>query len=570
MKMVSRYQGVSGKLLLTPVMMFCMAGPASAFNIDLGNPDYSLRWDNTVRYNLGFRVHDCDKNICGNNAGAGDVSAYQSDRKFANAGDVVTNRVDILSEVDFIYKQRHGARLSASGWYDQAYDGDIKGDRVLDASGVGEGAGRSGSGYSSYTNRWNNGPSGEILDAFAFTGFDLGNVPVDMKVGQHNIYWGESLFSISNGVSYQQGPVDIRKSITTPGTEAKELFKPISQVSMSAQLNQELTVAAQYYLDWKPMTLPDGGTYFGAADGVSLGGGSVFGMPFKVSDEPDKQYGDWGIAARWRPEWLDGALGLYYREYTNRFPQLVITRVGVVPGVGVVPSGAGIDYSSNKREKLLGVSLSKEAWGISWGADLTYRQDAVLSTTPFSLYVPKGTDPDDWVPRGKLWSGVFNGIASFAASPLYDAASLTAEINYSYLDKVTENAQNYNGKGYNCANDHDATKIACQTRGAVGASVMFRPTWYQVFPGIDVSMPLFADMGLHGNSPVMFGSNEGQGTWSAGLSADIYARYTVDLKYNGFIARHSEDELGVNSLSNASLGKYWDRDWVSLTFKTSF
>ncbi|AOE86761.1 DUF1302 domain-containing protein [Pseudomonas sp. TCU-HL1] len=572
MKMASRNWAAGGSLLAAPVMMFCVVGQVNAFDFNLGNPDMSLRWDNTVRYNIGFRVQDCDEDICGNNAGAGDVTAYQSDRKFADAGDVVTNRIDVLSEMDFIYKDRHGARLSAAGWYDHAYRGDVEGDRVLDASGVGAGAGPDGASYTNYTDRWNNGPSGEILDAFLFTGFDLGSIPVDMKAGQHNIYWGESLFSFVNGVSYQQGPVDIRKAIATPGTEAKELFKPLNQISVSAQVKPDLTVAAQYYLDWKPMVIPDGGTYFGAADGVSLGGGgTVFGTPFEItSDEPDKTYGDWGISARWSPEWLDGTAGFYYREYTNKFPQLVTTSVAVIPGVGVVPTGTGIDFSSDKREKLFGLSLSKQVWGIAWGADLTYRKDATLATTPFANFVPEGTDPDTWVPRGNVWSGVFNGIAYFSKSPVYDAATLTAELNYSYLDKVTDNEQNYNGKGFNCANDHIATEIACQTRDAVGASVLFRPTWYQVSPGIDLSMPMFVDMGLHGNSPVQFGSNEGQGSWSVGLAADIYAQYNVELKYNGFISKHSKDELGVGSRNNAALGKYWDRDWISLTFKTSF
>lgn len=282
MKMASRYRAAGGNLLVAPMMVFCVAGPANAVTVDLGNPDMSLRWDNTVRYNVGFRVNDCDKDICGNDAGAGDVTAYQSDRKFSDAGDVVTNRVDILTEMDFVYKDRHGARLSASGWYDQAYDGDVEGDRALDASGAGNGAGRDGDNYSRYTDRWNNGPSGEILDAFVFTGFDLGSVPVNLKAGQHNVYWGESLFSFVNGVSYQQGPVDIRKALATPGTEAKELFKPLNQISMIAQLQPDLTVAAQYLLDWKPMLVPNGGTYFGAIDGLSLGsGGSVFGLPFE-------------------------------------------------------------------------------------------------------------------------------------------------------------------------------------------------------------------------------------------------------------------------------------------------
>lgn len=571
MKKASRYRMASGSLLAVPVMMLCASGPAKAFNVDLGNPDMSLRWDNTVRYNIGFRAKDCDKNICGNDAGAGDITSYQSDRKFGKAGDVVMNRVDILSEVDFVYKGRHGARLSANGWYDHAYRGGVKGDRALDASGMGEGAGRDGDGYSGYTKRWNHGPSGEILDAFVFTGFDVGSVPVDFKIGQHNIYWGESLFSFVNGVAYQQGPVDLRKAMSTPGTEAKELFRPLPQISMSAQLQQDLTVSAQYFWDWEPIMVPDGGTYFGIADGVSLsGGGTVLGLPFTYNNEPDKKRGDWGISARWSPQWLDGTLGFYYREYTSKFPQLAMTGMAeVMPGV-FAPTGFGLDFGSDKREKLYGISLSKQALGIAFGADLSYRQDAVLQATPFQGLAPKGGDAGDWLPRGRLWSGVVNGIASFSKSPLYDAAFLTAEVNFSYLEKVTDNKQIYNGKGYNCADDRLATKTACQTREAIGVSVSYVPTWYQVSPGIDLSMPLFLDVGVHGNSPVMFGANEGQGVWSVGLAADIFSRHNLSLKYNGFIAKHSKDELGVGSRSNAVLGKTWDRDWVSLTYKTSF
>ncbi|MEO8644215.1 DUF1302 family protein [Pseudomonas sp.] len=571
MKMASRFSVARGSLFAAPLAILCAAEPAMALNVDLGNPDMSLRWDNTVRYNLGFRAEDCDKNICGNDAGRGDVTAYQSDRKFAHAGDVVTNRVDILTEMDFVYKGRHGARVSANGWYDHAYRGDIEGDRALDVSGVGQGAGATGGGYSNYTNRWNHGPSGEFLDAFVFTGFDLGEVPVDIKVGQHNIYWGESLFSSVNGVSYNQGPIDVRKATATPGTEAKELFKPLDQISMSAQVASDLTLSAQYLLDWKPMVLPDGGTYFGAADGISLGkGGTVFGAPIDISEEPDKKHGDWGLAARWSPAWLDGTMGFYYREYTNKFPQLVMTDFMIIPGVGAAPTGFGLDYSADTREKMFGMSLSQQFFGVSVGADLTYRPDAVLAATPFTTYVPAGTDPDAWVPRGDVWSGVVNAIAYFGKTPVFDAAVLTTELSYSYLDKVTENEQNYNGKGYNCADDSHATEIACQTRGAVGASMLFKPVWYQVMPGVDLSAPLFIDVGLDGNSPVMFGANEGQGTWSVGVEADIFAQYNVAVKYNSFIAKHSEDDLGVGGRSNAALGKYWDRDWLSLTFKTSF
>jgi len=79
-----------------------LARETSAFQIDAGNPDLKLRFDTTLRYNLGLRAQDCDRNVCGNGAGLGDVTAHQSDRKFAKAGDIITNRIDLLPEFDAV------------------------------------------------------------------------------------------------------------------------------------------------------------------------------------------------------------------------------------------------------------------------------------------------------------------------------------------------------------------------------------------------------------------------------------------------------------------------------------
>ena len=66
-----------------------------------------------------------------------------------------------------------------------------------------------------------------------FGGFDLGNVPVSLKAGRHTLYWGESLFLGGNlhGIAYAQNPLDLQKGFATPGVEAKELFRPLNQLS---------------------------------------------------------------------------------------------------------------------------------------------------------------------------------------------------------------------------------------------------------------------------------------------------------------------------------------------------
>lgn len=38
-----------------------------------------------------------------------------------NKGQMVAKRIDLLSEVDIIYKKSFGARVSGTAWYDGAY-----------------------------------------------------------------------------------------------------------------------------------------------------------------------------------------------------------------------------------------------------------------------------------------------------------------------------------------------------------------------------------------------------------------------------------------------------------------
>ena len=50
------------------------------------------------------------------------------------------------------------------------------------------------------------------------------------------LYWGESLFlgGHLHSVAYAQNPLDLQKGFATPGTEAKELFRPLNQLSVQA------------------------------------------------------------------------------------------------------------------------------------------------------------------------------------------------------------------------------------------------------------------------------------------------------------------------------------------------
>ena len=93
--------------------MASLTGAAQAIEIDTGNPDLTVRWDNNVRLNLATRVESRDDKI--GNSALSDEGTYSFDK-----GDMVAKRFDLLSEFDVVYKKRFGARVSATAWYDGA------------------------------------------------------------------------------------------------------------------------------------------------------------------------------------------------------------------------------------------------------------------------------------------------------------------------------------------------------------------------------------------------------------------------------------------------------------------
>lgn len=239
-------------------MVAMLSNDAAAFKFDTDNPDVEMRWDNTLRYNIGWRMEERDRTL-------GDTWTLQAGEYKFDKGDIVTNRINLLSEFDFIYKKNYGFRVSGAAWYDAAYDDDVSGNPAYQAAGLG--TAYPGNKFTDTVKRYYT-HSGELLDAFVFGRIDLGSSPLDVKAGRHNIYWGESLFSPIHGVSYSQGPVDFRKATATPGTEAKELFLPLNQISAHLQINELFSASAQYYLEWEPYRIYEGGTYFTFADPV--------------------------------------------------------------------------------------------------------------------------------------------------------------------------------------------------------------------------------------------------------------------------------------------------------------
>lgn len=537
-------------ILAVMVSLLGAYGSAGAFEVPTGNEDFELKWDNTFRYNLAGRVNPVNKAVIGN------PNLDDGDRNFDMG--LVSNRLDILSEADLVYKKNYGIRLSGAGWYDQRYHDHL--DNTSPATSNHLVNGVPAVGFSNYTKRYFAGPSGELLDAFAFGKTEIYNMPLNIKVGRHTVFLGESLglAGAIHGITYAQSPLDVAKGFATPGVEAKELFRPLNNISFQLQPTSTLSVAGQYFLEWDSFRLPEAGTYLGFSDVFMNGSESLIagpGVRFTRGRNLDPSgIGDWGLSARWSPEWLEGTLGLYYRNFSDKLPQ-----------VHIAPAAKEFYMAYAQDIDLYGVSLAKQLLGVSIGAELSYRHNMPLSSD--SVVISPANIPGKGQTggaRGDTWHALVNFLGLINKTPLFDSATWNMEYVWSRMEHVTQGSAVFKGRD-------SYTAIDKPTKDYVGGAVGFTPTWFQVFPGVDMTMPLSISSGLIGNSAVTFGGNKNAGSYAVGVGADIFSKYKVDLKYTDFFGDLATNPAtGAVTVANGSYGLLSDRGFLSLTLKTTF
>ncbi|WP_414157046.1 DUF1302 domain-containing protein [Pseudomonas sp. BNK-15] len=539
-------KAATGSAFLAPVVLLgaFSAPSAQALTVDTGNPDLRINWTTDFRLGFGWRA----ENI--NSALGDNPTTHQSDYS-AHSGEMWKRRLDVLTEVDLIYKEDYGLRVSATGWYDNAYDDhDLKGNPNL--AGI---SSRADGKLSRQAQRYYNGPSGELLDAFVFGRVELGEIPVTFKAGQHSLIWGVSQVNASDSVSWSQQPANFQKGAESPGASPKELAMPLPQLSFQSQLSDRVSLAGYYHLDWKPNRQSEGGTFLGGPDflydddgriysGTVPGLGDLYIEQGDIVDPKHKQRGNYGLQLSLTPEWYDGSIGLVYRRMDEMQPWPVNFEVDPT-------SITGLRFRQvyNRGVDLFGVFTNFNWQDISWGSELSYRRGTALDSTGGPL-ANGGLDGA----TGNTFHFLLNGQAQLPNLPLYDTGIAVAEFSYTYLDKVTHNEEVF----AKCSDARDGA--GCGTRDASSLSLILMPSWLQVLPGIDLDGNLtLAGYGLHGNSAIPTGPAERAFAWSVGVTADIDMRYKIGLLYSD--ASDVDPRIGAMGST--------DRGRVTLTFQTT-
>jgi len=561
--MVNKHNGLipgQSRAKLASAIFFAVAGlavttPSAAMVIDSGNRDLRMSLDTTVKYSAAWRVKDQDSSVADNSIG---VQANTNDGDLNFDKGLISNRLDLLSEFNLSYQRKYGLRVSGAAWYDSVYNtehdnpgalgGALYNSRSVDTDE-----------FTDATEQLH-GRDGELLDAFVFGNFYMGQKSLNLKAGRFTQLYGESLFFGSNGIAAAQTSLDLVKGLSVPNSRFQEILRPVNQFAAQLQLSPEVSVGAYYQFEWRKTRLPGAGSYFSFADFADDGGETIILGPgqavFRGNDQSASDSGQFGAQMKVRAGDYD--FGLYAAQFHDKMPQFYAR-----PGVNVQDGSIG-DYILTYAEdiKTVGASVSTLVAGTNVSAEVSFRDDMPLVASGNTVIIPGDTASDNGnnpaYPVGKTLHANLSVVNVFNESPVWDGATLLAEMAFNRRLSIKDNADQL---------DPNAT------RDATAVQFLFTPEYFQVAPGLDLRAPVGLSYGVDGRSSVngaLFPSEHG-GTLSLGLVADYQRTWQAGLSYTHYYGASGSIinyDTAVPELSYKNF--HGDRDFVSLSVQRTF
>ena len=380
-------------------------GSANAANFTIGGIEG--QFDSQLSIGASMSTTDPDKRfihtltqIDGVNQG-GQATARTSDDGRLNyeSGDFFSKIFKGSHDLELRYGNS-GAFIRGNYWYDfETKDGS---QRFYDIDDSGRHPLQKGSGI-------------QLLDAFVYHNYAIGNNPGNVRLGRQVVSWGEGVF-IQNGIN-TINPIDA-SAFRRPGAELKEGLMPVEMLYLSQGLTENLTMEAFYQLKWHGTIADNCGTFFSASDVVGLGCNDRLvyaGRDMPHGTQPDMTYiartqkdkdasdsGQFGVAFRWFvPAMNNTEFGFYAMNYHSRAPlysnvagrlagpnallqlgaispaqfaALITPIQGYDGGLG----GAGYFFEHPEDIRLYGISFGTDIGGTSVAGELSYRPNMPL------------------------------------------------------------------------------------------------------------------------------------------------------------------------------------------------
>jgi hypothetical protein len=562
------------------------SGPSA---VRAGSGPLKLSWDTTVKYSAMFRVAK-PANVLTNPA----LNANQDDGDNNFHRGLVSNRLDILSEMDVSFGRNFGIRASTAAWFDPVYN--QKTDyRSVTYNGDDPRHFLPGTKDLQFL-------QAELLDAFAHVKVPLRNSTLTLRGGQFGQVWGQTVFFGGNGIAGAMAPIDVIKLLSVPNSQFKEIIRPVPQLSAVLQINPKVSVGAYYQFMWEETRIPSVGSYFSTGDMAGPGANRFFfGAPVvtpfgplfnpangqlvipyltKVRNVEPKDWGQFGVellvAA---PRGWD--LGFYAVQFHNKAFQLYGAAGPLLDPLHFNPLIAQIgSYTQAYQEniKVLGMSATKTTGIVNWAGEVSGRINQDLTGALPIVVAP----PNAWAinknalyPVGNTLHVNLSALATLRPNFIARESSLLAEVAWNHLLSVTKNGGFWNmpvaaaqAAGAGC---FTLTSGTCNsaTRSAMAFMVLYTPTYRQILPGVELSIPVGFNFSPYGRSVLgpSFNTHHG-GFFNIGASVAYRDATRLSLTYQRFIGEQGgfADANNLFSYKQAQ----GDRNYIALSIYRTF
>lgn len=556
------------------------AGAANAANFSWGELDG--QFDSQLSIGASMSTANPDKRFIhtATRDSKGNLIGGQAASRTSDDGKLNYKKGDFFSK---IFKGSHdlelrygdsGAFLRGNYWYDfETKDGS---QRFYDISDKGRNPLQKGSGV-------------QLLDAFVYHNYSIGNNPGNVRLGRQVVSWGEGVF-IQNGIN-SINPIDV-SAFRRPGAELKEGLLPVEMLYLSQGLTDTLSMEAFYQLKWAPTVVDNCGTFF-ATDVLAKGCNArliVSGMdmaqgkenPFSYIDRVSKDKdarddGQFGVAFRkFMPELNDTEFGLFFLNYHSRTPNYSNIKGDPNPATRhPTPGGYFLEYPEDIR--LYGASFQTDVAGASVAGELSYRPNMPLqintgdmSRTALASAL-KGPTNDDNTHRGlagvspgstisgyerkEFWQASLSAVHFVDRVMAADRLSLVGEIGANYIagisnsngktkfgrDALFGQSPDINGR---CSHLHETPPADrspkasswCENDGyftsfSWGYRLRASLEYSNVIAGINLTPNLAFSHDVEGYSPNF---TENAKSVSIGVNADYGNKYNASLSYTNF------------------------------------
>ncbi|WP_321812252.1 MULTISPECIES: DUF1302 domain-containing protein [unclassified Burkholderia] len=518
---------------------------AHAFAFTFDNPDLTGDFNTTLSYTGAYRLRPAGQNLLFGPTNPAAINQDDGNNAFRHRG-IVENRFAIFSEMDMKYME-YGFRISGEAYYDTMYNRHNANNSAFTSNNLSVS-------YNQFTDATTTvkGKQAQLLDAFVYGSRRVGNIPISVRIGQLAQEWGETLFFGANGIAGGMVPVDVDKLFSDPSAEFKQIVMPVPQATISAQLPYHITLGAYYQFRWRSDQLPPAGSYFSSSDILGQGAESFYlpipGFPshlVRANDQAGKDTGQFGFQLRFSPTGWNTDFGLYWIRFNAKDPEIYAN-----PEMG----NYRLVYGNGVRS--FGASFSTTLGDANVAGEVSIRENMPLMSDVVLDFSGRGNNTGNVLfATGKTAHANLSMLYSVPPTPFWRDAVLMAEVGWNRRLSIDANAQTL---------DPNAT------RDAIGVQFVFSPNYYQVLPGLDISVPIGLGYNPVGKSSVV-GFNGGgyhTGVFTLGVKGAYERVWNVALRYTRYLG------AGQNFLDSAGHYTYGqslaDRDFVSLTLSRSF